>query len=414
MDKKILVVLRIVAVICIFVLIVEFIYINSLKQDKSIYFDSINSIVLVDDDIVAVGSNNNNDMYYEKAKITKYSLKKEKLYEKIYNKGYNGVFFDAVYDDDSVVVVGSYESNNEERKKDVRRALIVKYDNDGNVIYDADFKLLDNSKFTSIVVVDDGYLVTGQSVYDSLTLGFSDKGGAVLAKYNKKLELEWKKNIGDNKTAIYNSLFVLDDRIYVCGMSSSLVGLVSMYNLNGELIDTVEYKYTDNLGFTDITYFDDKLYLASGKKNEDEKNSYDAIVVVYDMKLNFYKEEIYDGNADERFNQLMFDSDDSLVVIGNSFVVDDIYSHDKVNAFVHNGLLVKYDKKLDKSFVVEYGDERDDYFTSIVEYNDNYLISGFSSYEDGSYMSKFITYSKALKMLGVEQNEDYFGQTWTN
>ena len=402
MDKKILVVLRIVAVICIFVLIVEFIYINSLKQDKSIYFDSINSIVLVDDDIVAVGSNNNNDMYYEKAKITKYSLKKEKLYEKIYNKGYNGVFFDAVYDDDSVVVVGSYESNNEERKKDVRRALIVKYDNDGNVIYDADFKLLDNSKFTSIVVVDDGYLVTGQSVYDSLTLGFSDKGGAVLAKYNKKLELEWKKNIGDNKTAIYNSLFVLDDRIYVCGMSSSLVGLVSMYNLNGELIDTVEYKYTDNLGFTDITYFDDKLYLASGKKNEDEENSYDAIVVVYDMKLNFYKEEIYDGNADERFNQLMFDSDDSLVVIGNSFVVDDIYSHDKVNAFVHNGLLVKYDKKLDKSFVVEYGDERDDYFTSIVEYNDNYLISGFSSYEDGSYMSKFITYSKALKMLGVE------------
>ena len=402
MDKKILVVLRIVAVICIFVLIVEFIYINSLKQDKSIYFDSINSIVLVDDDIVAVGSNNNNDMYYEKAKITKYSLKKEKLYEKIYNKGYNGVFFDAVYDDDSVVVVGSYESNNEERKKDVRRALIVKYDNDGNVIYDADFKLLDNSKFTSIVVVDDGYLVTGKSVYDSLKLGFSDKGGAVLAKYNKKLELEWKENIGDNKTAIYNSLFVLDDRIYVCGMSSSLVGLVSMYNLNGELIDTVEYKYTDNLGFTDITYFDDKLYLASGKKNEDEKNSYDAIVVVYDMKLNFYKEEIYDGNADERFNQLMFDSDDSLVVIGNSFVVDDIYSHDKVNAFVHNGSLVKYDKKLDKSFVVEYGDERDDYFTSIVEYNDNYLISGFSSYEDGSYMSKFITYSKALKMLGVE------------
>jgi len=52
--------------------------------------------------------------------------------------------------------------------------------------------------------------------------------------------------------------------------------------------------------------------------------------------------------------------------------------------------------------VVNYGDERDDYFTDIIFANEKYLVSGYSSYEDGSYMSKFINYSKALKVLEVE------------
>ena len=35
-------------------------------------------------------------------------------------------------------------------------------------------------------------------------------------------------------------------------------------------------------------------------------------------------------------------------------------------------------------------------------FNNEYLVSGYSSYEDGSYLSKFIRYSDALKVLGVE------------
>lgn len=402
MEKKILMILKIVAVICIIILVIQIVYINNLMQDKSIYFDSINSIVEYDDDIIAVGSNNNNDMYYEKAKITKYNSKKEKSFEKIYNKGFNGVFFDVASDDENIVVVGSYEADDKERENNVRRALIVKYDEDGNIIYENDFKLLDNSKFTSVAVVEDGYLVTGQSVYDDLTVGLSDKGGAILVKFNKELEVEWKKDFGDNKTAIYNDLVINDDIIYVCGQSDSVIGIIAKYDLDGDEIDNVEYKYTDNFGFTDILYYDDKLYVSSSKMNDEEKNNYDAVVGVYDTELNFYKEVVYEGTGNERFNQMMFDSDDSLVVIGTSFIIDDVNSNDKVNSLVHNGLLVKYDKSLDKSFVVVYGDERDDYFTGIIEYEDTYLVSGYSSYEDGSYLSKFITYSKALKMLGVE------------
>ena len=65
------------------------------------------------------------------------------------------------------------------------------------------------------------------------------------------------------------------------------------------------------------------------------------------------------------------------------------------------GYLV-YDKVLEKVSVVRYGDDRDDYFTDVIVNDGNYLVSGYSSYEDGSYLNKFITYSDALKTLGVE------------
>ena len=67
-----------------------------------------------------------------------------------------------------------------------------------------------------------------------------------------------------------------------------------------------------------------------------------------------------------------------------------------------NNLKGKYNKELDESTVINYGDERDDYFTDVKVVDGKYLVSGYSSYEDGSYLSKFITYSDALKVLGVE------------
>ena len=56
-------------------------------------------------------------------------------------------------------------------------------------------------------------------------------------------------------------------------------------------------------------------------------------------------------------------------------------------------------KKID---LVNYGADRDDYFTDIMLDQGEYVVVGYSFYDEGSYMSKFIRYSKALKVLGVE------------
>lgn len=402
MEKKIFNILKVIAITCFVILLVEIIYIFYLSQEKSIYFDGINSIINVDDGYVAIGSNNNNDKYLEKAKITKYNAAKEKMFEKIYNKGYNGVFFDVVEDSNkNLIAVGSVEYSEENHYEGNRVGLIVKYDKDGNLLYENTFAVLDDSKFTSVEICDDGYIVSGQSVYSNMKVGVSDAGGAILLKYDKELNVVWSSNYGDSKTACYNDILIDDDYIYVVGVLESIIGIVSKYDMNGELVDTCKYEYTDSLGFTGIVYLDKHLLVSGAKKVNDSEET-DAVIVKYELDLDLDEEIVYEGNGFERFNQMIIDSHDNVVVVGTSAQVDKEKSSDNVSIFIYDGLLGKYDKNLTKISVILYGDDRDDYFTDIIASDGNYLVSGYSSYEDGSYLSKFITYSDALKTLGVE------------
>lgn len=392
--------LKYIAVVCVAVLFLEAIYIIYVVRDKSIYFDGINSIINVGNKFVAVGSNNNNDKFFEKAKITKYNEDKEKVFEKIYNKGYNGVFFDVIEDSDgNLIAVGSFESSEEDHLEGNRVGLIVKYDKDGNLLYENTYRVLDNSKFTSIDLVEDGYVVCGQSVYDNMVVGLSKDGGSIIVKYDEELNVEWTNNYGDNKSSSYNDILVYDNYIYTVGVTDSVVGIVSKYDFDGNVINTVRYENTDNLGFTGIVLFDEHL-LVSGAILDSDKSS-DGLLLKYNTDLAITKDIVYVSDSNERFNQIIIDKHNNVVVVGTSAKLDNS-SSDRVNVYIHNGLIGKYDKNLEKVSVIEYGDDRDDYFTDVIISKGNYLVSGYSSYEDGSYLSKFITYSDALKTLEVE------------
>ena len=402
MQKKLFKLLKLVAIVCVVILVIELIYIIYLLQGKSIYFDGINSVINVDKGYVAVGSNNNNEKYYEKAKITKYNDKKEKVFEKLYNKGYNGVFFDVILDqEENLIAVGSFESSEEDHLEGRRIGLIVKYDKDGNLLYENTFKVLDNTKFTSVEVMDDSYIVTGQSIYSDMKVGFSSDGGAFVMKYDKELKLIWKSNYGDSKSSSYNDVAIYKNNIYVVGVTENNIGIISKYNDKGKLLDTSKYKYTDDLGFTGIVCYDKHFYVTGGKKNV-ETTDVDAVIIKYERDLDVDEEVTYEDKGFERFNQVIVDKNNNIVVVGTTAAVNKVDSSESVNVFIHDGLIGKYDKDLEKVSVVRYGDDRDDYFTDVIVNDGNYLVSGYSSYEDGSYLNKFITYSDALKTLGVE------------
>ena len=125
MEKKLVKWLKIIALVCAIILVIEFSYIIYsvvFSEGKSVYFDGINSLYNEKSGYVTVGSSNNNDLFYEKAKITKYNNKKEKEFEKLYNKGLNSVFFDVIKDSDEYVAVGSYEKDESEKEKGYRSA----------------------------------------------------------------------------------------------------------------------------------------------------------------------------------------------------------------------------------------------------------------------------------------------------
>lgn len=398
MNKKLLKRLKLISIVCVIILIIEvfyLIYVSFFKSSKSIYFDSTNSLDVVEKGFISAGSNNDNDKHYEKAKITKYNSKMEKSFEKLYNKGYNGAFFSVIEDDDGYVAVGSYEADESEYRRSARSALIVKFDKSGEVIFENSFQMLGNSKFVNIVSVDDGYLVVGQSIYEDMSLGTSRDGGAYLVKYNKSLKLEWKSNYGGNKSAVYNDLVVYDNYIYTVGKDLEKSGIISKYDMNGNLIKTVVYEYTDNLGFSSVAQVNGNIVVSGAKYIEDGKSA--ALLALYDSQLNYIKESCYSDDGSNRFNNFMVDENNNIIVIG----MKKIDKKSDLDIFSYDGIIGKYDKNLTEIETLIYSNDKDDHFTDIKIYDDNYIVSGYSSYEKHGYMTKFIVYSKALKVLEV-------------
>ena len=402
MNRNILKVLKFITILCIIVLIIEliyFIYVGFYRKEKSILFDGVNSIALTNKGYVTVGSNNDNENYYEKAKIVVYDDKREKKYEKLYNKGLNGSYFGVVSDDDVIVAVGSYESDYKEHKKENRSALMVAYDKDGEVLFENSFSELNNSKFMNIKVVEDGYIVCGQSVYSSNEVGNSDKGGAYLLKYDKSGKLVWKVNYGNNKTAVFNDIYIDGEYIYAVGLDRDRVGIIVRYTRDGSYVDSNDYKYTDRLGFCGITKLGDFIYVATSNRRSDSDT--DAMIIRYTYDLKYVDEVIYTGKELERFNKIITDNKDNLVAIGSMATTTESKKN-KVDEYTYNGIIAKYDKDLNKIAVVDYGNDYDDYFNDVVEDNNSYIVVGYSSYENGEYFSRYIRYSDALKVLEIE------------
>ena len=402
MNRNILKVLKFITILCIIVLIIEliyFIYVGFYRKEKSILFDGVNSIALTNKGYVTVGSNNDNENYYEKAKIVVYDDKREKKFEKLYNKGLNGSYFGVVSDDDVIVAVGSYESDYKEHKKENRSALMVAYDKDGEVVFENSFSELNNSKFMNIKIVEDGYIVCGQSVYSSNEVGNSDKGGAYLLKYDKSGKLVWKVNYGNNKTAVFNDIYIDGEYIYAVGLDRDRVGIIVRYTKDGSYVDSNDYKYTDRLGFCGITKLGDFIYVATSNRRSDSDT--DAMIIRYTSDLKYVDEVIYTGKELERFNKIITDNKDNLVAIGSMATTTESKKN-KVDEYTYNGIIAKYDKDLNKIAVVDYGNDYDDYFNDVVEDNNSYIVVGYSSYENGEYFSRYIRYSDALKVLEIE------------
>ncbi len=401
MSKKWIRRLKIISVFCVLILIAELIYVVyslSYNHEESLYFDGINAVASNSSMYVGVGSNNDNDLSYEKAKVSKYNSKRVKVFEKLYNVGFNSAFFGVALDGDNIVAVGSYEKSEEDHEQSVRRALIVKYDSDGNLLFENDFQQLDNSKFTSITVLEDGYLVTGQSVYKTTSVG-SKEGGALLVKYDKDGNLMWKTTYGNNKSATFNDLLVYGDAIFVVGTHENHIGIICRYDMNGNFVTYNDYLYTDDLGFSDIVELNGYLYVSGS--NRDGNQSSNAMIVQYDYDCTYIAQVAYESKGYVRYNKLILDSNQYLIAIG--IAATQKKSNNKTaDTFNYDGLIAKYDSSLKEIGVVMYGDERDDYFTDIILDHNQYLVVGYSSYEDGSYLSKFIRYSDALKVLGVE------------
>lgn len=393
MNKKIKILIKIFVVLCVLVLIVDMILVLYKKYEndqKRTFFHSLNGYLAYQDSYYGVGSNNINKNSYEKAILTKYNSKYKKVWSSSFDSRYNSTYYQIARDGKFLLAVGSYEKTKDENKNSLRTALFVKYDTNGKIIFQKDLQILGNSKFTNVLVLDDAYLVVGQSIYPNDVLGNEDTGGAIIIKYSKSGKVLWRKNIGGNKSGLFNDVIQVGKYLYAVGKDATRYGILVKYDLNGEKIKSVSYAKTDTLGFSSIVKKKDRLYVVGAKKiNPDDEYDHDidGLVVEYNLDLEKVNEQTYQNRKGrlERFNQIILDRDQNLVVVGHQAVLDRKNSTKEENVYYYQGLLVKYDDQLKEQNAHLYHSDQDDYFTDIIEGDQNYIVSGYRKYNTNRY-----------------------------
>lgn len=379
---------------------------SELKKDngsvsRSNSYDILNSIILDSTDIVSVGSSNFKHSKWNdyingasKAKIFRMDQYGKVIFEKVYNSKKSSSFHSVVSVTDGYIVVGNVTNDKDDSNKN-QLGLIVKYDKEGNIVWEKTYESSYNTEFYKVISFSDGYFVVGSSL-KQVDSDIDNEGGALLFKYDLDGNLVWKQFYGDKEKARFNSLVIVDQNIFVVGRNNLDTGVILNYSLDGLLSSNVEYNYTDDYGLTDIAYKNGSLYVIGSKKilpNSDEENELrnttntDAVFLKYNTSFELQFEKVFGGSNQERYNALIIYGKYAYVV-GSSNSMDSglkIFTDGKKKT----GILIKYDLDGDIERKGTYGGSNNDMITDIVTDNSNLYITCFTNSKDGNILTEF-------------------------
>ena len=414
-QKKVVKWLKVIIVLCIAIIVIELGYIglSYYNRNKSIiYTDTLNSFEKVSDGYLVAGNsdfkNSSFNSYqdeYNKAKFAKYNNDFEIEFESAYTKGYGSFFNDVVAYDDGYIAVGGAQYDEQQVEDNATDGLIVLYDKDGKQVDTKTLQIAGDTNFTKVLLVDDGFIVIGQSILQNMVIGNNPNGGALMIKYNFDLEEEWRTNYGGSKSGIFNDAIIDGDYIYLVGKDATRYGMIAKYTLSGEQVFAKTYEYTDTVGFSSIVKVGDNFFVVGSKTinidAKDEDKVTEGLIVKYDSDGNVLNEVTFSRNNALRFNKIVSDGDD-LIVVGHTYKKDEEKSTDTYNYLDYRGVIVKYNSDLEELSKATENGEGIDYFSDVLVMDDGYLVGGASSSEElGSnnkdYRTYFLKYNKDLE-----------------
>lgn len=400
-------ILKLFIITIIVTILLEFIYvfIKSIKESSKTEFKEFNErIVEVDEGYLIVGSSNfkysklnSRSGKYEKPRIAIYNDQDELKTEIKYKKGYNGLFTDIVENDNSYVAIGVYQKTNSEYKKNETEALIVKYDKDGNIIWENDYKKLSNTKFNKIISIEDGYIVVGSSTYAS-TERATEQAGALISKYDKNGKMLWEEYYGNNRTASFNDILEVEDGYIVVGSKEANIGIIAKYDKEGLFKWKKEIENIGNHGLSKITRYKNQfIIIGSFKKSTYVQNKTNtALIMLTDLKGSLIKYVEYgDEQTVSQWNDLLV-HDNYLYVVGVSSYVNKELSNEKMTYYNNKAIYAKYDMYLNVIEKNEVDKNKTYQYTSLIEKDKKLYITGYTNakcnikYADGVNYVSFV------------------------
>ena len=414
-QKRIVKWLKVIIVLCIAIIVLELGYILLSYYNRSnsiVYTDTLNSFKEVDNGYIVVGNSdfkksdfNDYEKDYNKAKFAKYNDDFEVEFESSYTKGYASYFSDVIEYSEGYIAVGGAQFSKEQVDDNATDGLIVLYDKEGRQKNTKTIQISGDTTFNKVLLVDDGFIVIGQSILQNMVIGTDPKAGALMIKYNFDLKEEWRVNYGGSKSGNFNDAIIDGDYIYLVGKDATRYGLIAKYTLEGEKVFTKSYEYTDTVGFSSIVKVGDYFFVAGSKTinidAKDEDKVTEGLIVKYNSNGEVEDEVTFSKNNNARFNKIERDGD-NLVVVGHTYKIDEEKSSDTYNYLDYRGIIVKYDKDLKEISKKVFNGKGVDYFSNVINLSDGYLVGGASSSKElGSnnkdYRTYFLKYNKDLE-----------------
>jgi Leucine-rich repeat (LRR) protein len=248
-------------------------------------------------------------------------------------------YFDSFDDDDWWGVSGKGSSD----------AIIVKYKFDGTVVWKRNFGGSDEDYFQSVTAVADGIVAVGHSWEGSFGNGDwdgVDKKGvldAIIVKYDNNGEIVWKKNFGGSDNDLFQSVTAVADGVVVVGISFDASfgsgdwdgvtakgfsdAIIVKYDNNGEIVWKNHFGGDGNDWFRSVTAVADGFVAVgtsyadsfnSGDWGDTGKGSLDAIIVKYDNDGNMVWCKNFGGEDRDEFNSVTAVSD-GIIAVGESY-----------------------------------------------------------------------------------------------
>ena len=414
-QKRLVKWLRVIIVLCIAIIVIEACYIGLSYYNRTksvVYTDTLNSFKETDDGYLVVGNSdfkksefNSYQKDYNKAKFAKYNSDFEVEFESAYTKGYSSYFSDVIEYNDGFIAVGGAQYDEQQVEDNATDGLVVLYDKEGKQVDTKSVQIAGDTTFNKVLLVDDGFIVVGQSILQNMVIGNDPDGGALIIKYDFDLNEVWRANYGGSKSAIFNDAVIDGDYLYLVGKDANRYGMIAKYTLDGEKVFVKSYEYTDTVGFSSIVKVGDEFIVAGSKTinidAKDEDKVTEGLVVKYDADGNVLDEVTFSRNNALRFNKIVSDGDD-LIVVGHTYKKDEEKSTDKYNYLDYRGIIVKYNTDLEKKANNKENGSGVDYFSDVIVTDDGYLVGGASSSKElGSnnkdYRTYFLKYNKDLE-----------------
>ena len=244
-------------------------------------------------------------------------------------------------------------------------AIIVKYDNNGDIVWKRNFGGNGHDEFVAVTMVSDGFVAVGKSTEDSFGNGdWTDIDGkgyndAIIVKYDNDGNMVWKKNFGGKEFDEYSSVAAVSDGIVAVGQSSK------------DSFDSGDWMGVQSRSTGSITY--------------------DAIIVKYDNNGNVIWKKNFGGESDDYINSVIT-VPDGIIAVGfswtESFGTGD-WSDIKGKGGTCDATIMKIDNDGNVIWNKNFGGNGYDRFDSIAAVSDGLIVVGFSesdSFDNGDWV----------------------------